>query len=511
MLVAQNGRVLFEKGYGLADVEKHAAATPETKFRIGSITKQFTAAAILKLQEEGKLSVNDKLSKFIPDYPRGDEVTIHHLLTHTSGIHSYTSKPEFMESVTAPAKTDAHIQSFKNDPYDFDPGRKWLYNNSGYFLLGYIIEKVSGESYGEFLRKKFFDPLAMKNTGVHVSTAALEHEALGYQFEDGKFKQALNWDMSKAGGAGALYSTVGDLHRWNEGVFNGKVLKEPTLKAAFTPVVTGDEDPSQPKESGYGYGWSIQKQRGWQEIAHGGGLHGFASYLLRLPKENFTVVVLANCAPPPPGVDPTGLAHEVSELYLGEKLASRETPKIDTKVSPKALDAVIGRYDYGMGILTVMKEGDKVFAQLTGQPKFEIFPKSETEFFWKVVEAEVSFVKNDKGEVTKAIHKQGGQTINAPRMEDAKEAKVEPKAFDAYVGRYDYGGGKAVMTITREGNRLFAQLTGQPKFEVFPKSETEFFWKVVNAQVTFVKDKSGKVTKAIHEQSGQKFDAPRME
>src|SRR6185503_6950556 len=183
VLVAQNGRVLFEKGYGLADVEKHAAATPETKFRIGSITKQFTAAAILKLQEEGKLSVNDKLSKFIPDYPRGNEVTIHHLLTHTSGIHSYTSKPEFLGSVTAPAKTEDHIQSFKNDPYDFDPGKKWLYNTSGYFLLGYIIEKVSGESYGDFLRRKFFAPLGMKSPGVHSSTAALEHEALGYQFE----------------------------------------------------------------------------------------------------------------------------------------------------------------------------------------------------------------------------------------------------------------------------------------------------------------------------------------
>src|SRR5207247_9775673 len=137
------------------------------------------------------------------------------------------------------------------------------------------------------------------------------------------------------------------------------------------------------------------------------------------------------------------------DLDLCEKLASRETPKIDTKVSPKALDAVIGRYDYGMGILTVMKEGDKVFAQLTGQPKFEIFPKSETEFFWKVVEAEVSFVKNDKGAVTKAIHRQGGQTINAPRMEDAKDAKVEPTAFDAYVGRYDYGGAKRALTNTR--------------------------------------------------------------
>jgi CubicO group peptidase (beta-lactamase class C family) len=511
VLVAQNGRVLFEKGYGLADVEKHVAVMPETKFRIGSITKQFTAAAILKLQEDGKLSVHDKLSKFIPDYPRGDEVTIHHLLTHTSGIHSYTSKPEFMENVTAPAKTEDHIRTFKNDPYDFDPGKKWLYSNSGYFLLGYIIEKVSGESYGDFLRKNFFEPLAMKNTGVHSSTAALEHEALGYQFEDGKFKKALNWDMSKAGGAGALYSTVGDLQRWNEGVFNGKVLKEPTLKAAFTPVVTADDDTAQPKESGYGYGWSIQMQRGLQEIGHGGGLHGFLSYLLRLPKENFTVAVLANCSPPPPGVDPAGLAHDVAELYLGEKLAPRETPKIDTKVAPKAFDAIVGRYDYGMGILTVTKEGDKAFAQLTGQPRSEIFPKSETEFFWKAVEAEVTFVKDEKGAVTKAIHRQGGQTINAPKLEDVKAAKVDAKLYDAYVGKYDYGQGKAIMTITREGEQLFAQLTGQPKFEIFPKSETEFIWKVVNARVTFVKDPSGKVTKAIHEQSGQKFDAPRME
>jgi CubicO group peptidase (beta-lactamase class C family) len=510
VLVAQNGKVLFEKGYGLADVEKRAATTTETQFRIGSITKQFTAAAILKLQEEGRLSVNDKLAKFIPDYPRGDEVTIHHLLTHTSGIHSYTSKPGFMENVTAPAKTEDQIKWFKNDPYDFDPGKKWLYNNSGYFLLGYIIEKVSGESYGDFLRKKFFDPLAMKNTGVHSSTAALEHEALGYQFEDGKFTKALNWDMSKAGGAGALYSTVGDLHRWNEGVFNGKVLTVPSLKAAFTPVVTA-EDTVQAKESGYGYGWSIQNFRGLQEISHGGGLHGFVSYLLRLPKENFTVVVLVNCSPPPPGVDPGGLAHEAAEFYLGEKLESREAPKLDTKVTPEAFDAVVGRYDYGMGILTVTKEGDKVFAELTGQPKFEIYPKSETNYFWKVVEAEVTFVKNDKGEVTKAIHKQGGQTINAPKLEEVKTAKVDARIYDAYTGKYDYGQGKSILTVTREGERLFAQLTDQPKFEIFPKSETEFFWKVVNAQVTFVKDKSGKVTKVIHEQSGQKFDAPRLE
>ncbi len=176
----------------------------DTKFRIGSITKQFTAAAILRLQEQGKLSVRDPLSKFIPDYPRGSEVTLHHLLTHTSGIHSYTGKPNFLETVSAYTTPEDLIKSFKNDPYDFDPGKKWLYNNSGYFLLGYIIEKVSGQSYGEFLKQQFFEPLGMKNTGVHHWSDILEHEAFGYAYEAGRFKKAQNWDMSRAGGAGAL-------------------------------------------------------------------------------------------------------------------------------------------------------------------------------------------------------------------------------------------------------------------------------------------------------------------
>lgn len=511
LLVAREGKILLEKAYGLASVEHHVPVTPETKFRIGSISKQFTAAAILKLAEEGKLNVQDKLSKFIPDYPRGDEVTIHHLLTHTSGIHSFTSKPEFIQSVTVGANAEDHIKSFKNDPYDFDPGQRWLYNNSGYFLLGYIIEKMSGDSYGDYLRKTFFEPLGMRSTGVHEVTAILDHEATGYSFGGGTLKKSLNWDMSKAGGAGALYSTVGDLYRWNEAVFNGKVLTEASRKAAFTPVKTADQDALQSRDTGYGYGWSVQKLRGLEEIGHGGGLNGFVSYLLRLPQKKFTVAVLVNCAPPPPGVDPGGLAHDVAEIYLASELAPRETPKVDATVAAKSLDVIVGRYDYGGAILTVTREGGKVFAQLTGQPRFEIFPRTETNFFWKVVEAEVAFVKNGQGEVTKAIHRQGGQTINAPRVADVTEAKVDAKVFDAYVGRYDYGGGRTVMTVTREGDHLFAQLTGQPKFEIFPKSETEFVWRVVNAQVTFVKDQNGKVIKVVHDQAGQKFDAPRME
>lgn len=509
VLAAQNGKILFEKGYGLADVSQSTAISPKTKFRIGSITKQFTASAILKLQELTKLSVNDKLTKFFPDFPRGDEVTLRHLLTHTSGIHSYTDKPGFIEKVTSPIAPGELIDSFKNDPYDFAPGENWHYDNSGYFLLGRIVEKVSGEAYGEFLRKNFFDSAGMHDTGVHHAGAALEHEAFGYQYDGGKFTNALNWDMSWAGGAGALYSTVEDLYRWNEAIFGGRALSDASLKAAWTPVQTR-QNKHDPPESGYGFGWAVGQFRGVQEISHGGGLNGFSSFLLRLPGQHFTVVVLANALPGGPGADAGGLAHLVTEIYLGDKLPARPIQKVDPNVTATALDAVVGRYDYNSGILTVTKEGSRLYAQLGDQPRFEIFPKSETEFFWKVADAQVTFVKDEHGKVTKAIHHQNGVTLSAPRLEDLTETRIGTADAEAIAGKYDYGQGKVILTVSRNGARVFAQLTGQPKFEIFPKTANEYFWKVVDAQVTFVRDGAGRVTKAIHHQGGRTFEAPKI-
>jgi hypothetical protein len=316
--------------------------------------------------------------------------------------------------------------------------------------------------------------------------------------------------MSWAGGAGALYSTVEDLFRWNEGVFSGKVLKQVSLKAAWTAVKTEENKEDDPGD-GYGYGWSIAHARGVRLISHSGGLNGFSSILLRLPQENFTVTVLANTLPGAPGADPTGLARAVAEIYLGEQLDPRPTHQVNLKVSPETFDALVGRYDYGGPVLTVTREGGRLYSQLTGQARFEIFPESETNFFWKVADAQVTFVKDGRGKVTKAIHHQNGQIIHAPRLEDLKEAKVDPSTYDALVGKYDYGAGKAIMTVSRKGDRLFAQLTGQPEFEIFPRSPDEFFWKVVDAQVTFVKDDKGKVTKAIHHQGGRTFDAPKID
>jgi CubicO group peptidase (beta-lactamase class C family) len=421
VLVAQNGKVLFQSGYGQSDRENHVPVTPETRFRIGSITKQFTSAAILKLQEQGKLSVQDKLTKYIADFPRGDEVTLHHLLTHTSGIHSYTSRPDFPDKVGQPTQWEELIQSIKRDPYDFDPGTKWLYNNSGYLLLGYIIEKVSGQPYEDFLRTQFFQPIGMENTGVYRADLKLKNEALGYQRQGYHFTRAPNWDMTWAGGAGALYSTVGDLYRWNEALFNGKVLTEPSLRAAFTAARTQDG-----RDTGYGYGWALSDTRGSQVIAHGGGLPGFSSYLLRMPRENLTVVVLENALPPAPGAAPEPLASDVVQIYLGDQLAPRNTQTV--QVSPAALDALVGRYDYGMGIMTVTREGNRLFTQLGNQQRFEVFPRSETEFFWKVVDAQITFVKGGDGKVVKAVHRQGGRELDAPRLEEAKEAKVDRRS-----------------------------------------------------------------------------------
>jgi len=510
VLVAKDGKIIYQKGFGRADIGNKVPFTVDTKSRIGSHSKQFTASAILKLQEEGKLSVNDKLSKFIPDFPRGDEVTIHHLLTHTSGIHSYTSKAEIMDNVTVEIKPEKLIDSFKNDPFDFNPGDKIAYNNSGYFLLGYIVEKVSGQPLDDYLKKTFFEPLGMKNTGIHNSMEILENEAYGYFYENGRFRKAINYNMSRFLGCGSLYSTVGDLYLWNEGIFNGKVLNEESFKSAFTPVKLNDG--TEPKDfgGGYGYGWLMMESRGLKVILHGGGLFGFNSDMTRYPDINATVVVLQNCYPPAPGMGAYQLSSQIQEIFFWEQMKPQESVKVDKTVSSSKYDDYVGRYDYSGTIMKVRRDGDHLLAQLAGQPEFEIFPKSENEFFWKVVDAQVTFVRNEKGEVTHVLHHQGGREINAPKLKDETSAKVDPAIYDQYVGEYSFNIPQMeAIKITKEGDKLFLQATGQPKIELFPRSESEFFSDIVVIKVNFIKDDQGKVTKLIINQSGMTIEGAK--
>jgi CubicO group peptidase (beta-lactamase class C family) len=507
VLIARDGKVLLSKGFGLADLAHDVPITPTTKFRIGSVTKQFTAAAILKLQEEGKLNVDDKLTKFFPDYPRGDEVTIHHLLTHTSGIKSYTSKPDFMTTATASITSEKLIDSFKNDPFDFDPGSKLLYNNSGYFLLGAIIEKLSGQSYNDYLHDTFFEPLGMHDTGVHAATAVLKHEATGYSNDGTKTSRAINWDMSRAGAAGALYSTVEDLMRWNEGLFNGKILSDESLKAATTPVkLTSSEEPSMT----YGYGLMIGERRGLKNISHGGGLHGWSSILTRYADQDTTIVVLHNALPPMPGLSPGEVADLLADAFLWQEMKPHPRYEEDKSVDPTTFTAFVGRYDYMGAVMDVTLEGAQLMAQLTGQPKHPIFPLSGNQFFWKVVDAQIEFLKDEQGQVNSARHMQGGLKFIVKRLTDEKVVQVDEKTLDRYVGKYEYPG-IGVLTVRRDKNKLLAQMTGQPEFELYAKAPDAFFWKVIVAEIKFVVEDDGKVEKAIHQQAGGTIEARKIE
>ncbi|HVS73346.1 MAG TPA: serine hydrolase domain-containing protein [Phycisphaerae bacterium] len=331
VLVAQDGKILFEKGYGLADREHGLSVSPQTIFRIGSITKQFTASAILKLQEEGKLSVNDPLSKYLPAFPRGKEVTLRELLNHTSGIHDLApgDEPDLLSRLTKPTTTDAVIGEIKKFPYDFDPGTQWRYDNSGYVLLGSIVEKVSGKSYGDFLRDTFFRQLGMTNTGVYRAHLELPHEAVGYSLGTKDFERPVEIDPSWIGGDGALYSTVEDLYRWNEGIFGERVLDAASLKAAFTAVATNASQIN--TGNGYGFGWFVGSYRGLRDISHGGAVQGFTSMVVRLPDEKFTVIVLAN-ANGRPDASPERLAYQLVDIYLANNLAPAAA--VDTGGSP---------------------------------------------------------------------------------------------------------------------------------------------------------------------------------
>ncbi len=295
VLVAQHG-MLFSKGYGLADKDARIANTPQTMFRIGSITKQFTAMAILILQQRGKLHVQDHICLYIPDCPQDwQPITLYHLLTHTSGIPDYTNFPDFVATWTQPTTPDQLIARFKNEPLDFPPGTIFRYSNSGYILLGYIIERVTGEGYATFLRENIFDPLKMLHTGYDRKYPPLPQHATGYY--QGYVKPDA-YDMSVLYAAGALYSTVEDLYVWDQALAMHTLLSQQEQDAMFTLHMRcpppGRGGCLLRTDQGYGYGWFIATEPQGKLIYHVGHIDGFFSHNGFYPRHNLDVVVLSN-------------------------------------------------------------------------------------------------------------------------------------------------------------------------------------------------------------------------
>jgi CubicO group peptidase (beta-lactamase class C family) len=295
VLVAEHGKVIFEKGYGQANMEWDIPNQPDTKFRLGSISKQFTAFLVVKLAEEGKIKLDAPISTYLPEYPKatGDKITVHQLLTHSSGVPNYTSVPNFFkEKSRDPYTPTEFVKTFQDLPLDFTPGEKFKYSNSGYFLLGYIIEKVTGKSYEQFLQETILTPLKMVNTGYDHYDVVLKKRAAGYEKQGKNFVNSPFLDMSIPYAAGSLYSTVEDLYLWDQALYGNQLLTSKSMESLFKSYIPAG------KES-YGYGWFIlETTDGVKDkvkiTEHGGGINGFNTVISRIPADKNLVVLLNN-------------------------------------------------------------------------------------------------------------------------------------------------------------------------------------------------------------------------
>ncbi len=391
VLIARKGKVLVSKGYGMANYEFGVRNTPQTKFHIASVSKPFTAVAIMILEERKLLSTDDRLTKFIPDYPNGDKITLHHLLTHTSGIPNINDFPDYDRESKFPHSPGDLVEMFKQKPLEFQPGERYRYGNSNYNLLAYIIEKVSGQGYGEFLQENIFAPLEMKNIG-HDGRARslLENRASGYVpagisgLENAPY---LDWSIKT--GSGSLYSTIEDLYKFDRALYTDKILKKATLERMFV------------EGRGNSYGWFVRKRFHRRVTAANGRSPGFTASFERFVDDDVCVIVLSNSYST---VAQTPIAADLAAIALGEVYVVPSAIK-PLKVSPKILESYAGRYEFGAdffrpgAVVTIVKEEDHLLMDWGGGFHPVLVPVSETEFLDRSFWARVIFVKDRKGEV----------------------------------------------------------------------------------------------------------------
>jgi CubicO group peptidase (beta-lactamase class C family) len=501
-LVAEHGKVILRKGYGLANMEWQIPNAPDTKFRLGSITKQFTSMVIMQLVGEGKIKLDEKITTYLPDYRKdtGDKVTVRHLLTHTSGIPSYTSLPGFFANVSRnPFTVDAFVKQYTSGDLEFEPGTKWSYDNSGYFLLGAIIEKVTGKSYADAVKERIFDPLGMKDSGYDRWATVLPKRATGYALTPNGYENAPYLDMSIPYAAGSLYSTVDDLFKWDRALYTDKLLSNELKTAMFTPVLQN-----------YAFGWSVHplklddQKTEVATITHNGGINGFNTVEIRLPDTQDLVVLLDNTSrgdkldAAARGI--IDILHDLDapqpkpsltdEVMKSAGSALERVRELKTK-SPDAYDfsePEINRLGY-----TLLQRGRIPDAVDVFRFNAETNPQS-----WNVYDslAEAYAAHGDR-ELAITNYKKSielnPKNQNAidllKRLEAPPQPKPDAATLDKYVGTYELEPGFSLV-ITHEGEKLMSQATGQRKFELVADSLTEFHPLAFRAQITFAADGS---------------------
>ncbi|MGA0555590.1 serine hydrolase [Larkinella sp. VNQ87] len=404
-LVAQNGAVLLQKGYGWRDAVRQIPNDTNSIYQLGSITKTFTGAVILQLQEEKKLSLTDKLSRYFPEYPQGDQITLEQLFRHTSGIYDFKSILYGPDSatVTRPVSKEWVVAQFKDKPLAAKPGTAVHYTNSGYYLLGLIVEKLTGKPFETVVRERFFSPLKLTQSGFDFINTKNRGKTTGYTFRnDSRLVAVPTVDSTVAYAAGGMYSSVGDLYRWSRVVQNRRMLKPETWEAALTP----------PNRGNWGYGWGVNYFNDTKKlIFQNGNIPGFATFYVQIPDDDVVIILLCNVDD---ASDLTTLEPIVLDLV---KLLYNEPYQLPVNrkavaVGETVLRQYVGRYQLAPDrTLAITLEAGKLFLQVTGQPKFEVFAENETEFFLKTVQARLTFHKDASGKVSQVVVHQNGDHV----------------------------------------------------------------------------------------------------
>ena len=526
VLVADGGEVIYEKGFGEADMTWDIPNTPETRFRIASLTKQFTAALVLRLVEAGRLDLDAPISTYLPDYPaaQADNVTLHHLLSHTGGVPEHTSRLDMNEIMRRTYDTEDFLTLFADEPLDFEPGSQFAYSNSGYYLLGVIIETVTGRSYASALQEVILDPLGLDATTYDPFPEIVPQMAHGYMSSGSDYVSAPYIDTSVPYAAGMLISTARDLFTWTEALHGGEVFDNAeTLTRMTTPVLD---------DYAYGIGVStLPFAGGVRAVAHSGGIPGFSTMLIHFPEDDRTIVVLDNTQG-----SASRHARSLAGLLYGQPVPLPRQPvgrAVAERIESDGLDAAVAFYRSlragdASGYTMAEDELNALGYAYLGRGEIE----TAVRIFQLNVEAYPdAFNPHDSlgeaylaaGDTERGIASYQRSLDLNPANDNARDVlerlgadatvetvEVPVETLDRYVGDYELQP-SFIISITREDNKLFGEATGQPQVELVPSSQTQFYVTEVQAQITFVVEGDGPAPSLILNQGGQTMPAPRVE
>jgi CubicO group peptidase (beta-lactamase class C family) len=502
VLVGRRGKIVYEKAFGSAQVELQVPLRPDMVFKIGSVTKQFTAVGILQLVEQGKLSLQDSVQLYVKDFPyKGSTITLEHLLTHTSGIRDYQSIDHPDPYLERHDLTPKYIiDHFKHVPLDFKPGTKYWYTNSGYVLLAYIIEQVSGQTYHHYMREHVLAPAGLTNTYYALENVIIPKRVAGYTRDQGYYENTYYQSLSLAYGAGDLLSTVADLYQWQKALLQYKLIKKETLEKAFTPYTLSDGTVTE-----YGYGWFNNKIHETTCIHHEGQVSGFIAVEQYFPAADIFVAILTNVKS---GEDKTDFSDSRFELFNNiSKLALGKSINQEIALSDADVNSFTGVYSFSNSpekTDSVFKQGDRLMFQVPGQRPFTMIPVAKNKFVLGGVRFEptVEFIKNSEGKVVKMVVVQKGKFdwVWVQDVPDSVAGKTSA-SLAIYTGKYQLPGmANAYTSVTVENNVLMTEsTTGLPKTVMTPVSANTFRVKAKQFEFIyeFVKDKHDRVHKLV--------------